>query len=118
MSRLRGHSLLGTHHSQDNRMKKTVFILLALAALTAGCASYNAFERGRTAERAKDWDDAVIEYQKALEVDPDNMRYQIYLQRAKLEASRLHFQKGKTLRTAASTTQGNEQLRLAQLAVS
>src|SRR5436190_21536882 len=69
-------------------MKKTLIALLALAALTAGCASYNAFERGRTAERAKDWDDAVIEFQKALEVDPGNMRFQIYLQRATPEASR------------------------------
>jgi general secretion pathway protein D len=97
-------------------MKKTLIALLALAALTAGCASYNAFERGRTAERAKNWDDAVIEYQKALEVDPGNMRYQIYLQRAKLEASRTHFERGKTLRQAASSTKGSEQLRLAQMA--
>lgn len=99
-------------------MKKTLIALLALAALTAGCASYNAFERGRTAERAKNWDDAVIEYQKALEVDPGNMRYQIYLQRAKLEASRIHFERGKTLRQAASATKGSEQFRLAQMAAS
>src|SRR5712691_7268887 len=97
-------------------MKKTLIALLALAALTAGCASYNAFERGRTAERVKDWDEAVIEYQKALEVDPGNMRYQIYLQRAKLEASRVHFERGKTLRQAASSTKGSEQFRLAQMA--
>jgi general secretion pathway protein D len=99
-------------------MKKTLIALLALAALTAGCASYNAFERGRTAERAKNWDDAVIEYQKALEVDPGNMRYQIYLQRAKLEASRVHFEKGKMLRQSASATKGSEQFRLAQMAAS
>ncbi len=97
-------------------MKKNLIALLALAALTAGCVSYNAFERGRTAERAKNWDDAVLEYTKALEVDPGNMRYQIYLQRAKLEASRVHFEKGKTLRNSASATKGSEQFRLAQLA--
>ena len=43
-------------------MKKTLIALLALLALTAGCASYNAFERGRTAEKAKNWDEAVLEY--------------------------------------------------------
>src|SRR5207247_1190574 len=103
------------HHS-GQRMKRKLITLVAVAAFAASCASYNAFERGRTAERAKDWDDAVIEYQKALEVDPGNMRYQIYLQRAKLEASRVHFERGKTLRQAASSTKGSEQLRLAQMA--
>ena len=85
---------------------KRILTTTILAVLVASCASYNAFERGRTAERAKDWDDAVLEYQKALEVDPGNMRYQIYLQRAKLEASRVHFEKGKTLRQSASATKG------------
>ena len=98
-------------------MKKTLIALLA-TVLIAGCASYNAFERGRTAERAKDWDEAVLEYQKALEVDPGNMRYQIFLQRARLEASRVHFEKGKTLRASATATRGSEQLRLAQMAAS
>jgi general secretion pathway protein D len=84
--------------------------------LTFGCASFNAYERGRTSERQKDWDEAILQYQKALEVDPDNMRYRISLDRAKLEASRNHFEKGKTLRAAALTAKGGEQTRLAQLA--
>src|SRR5579859_185867 len=89
----------------------------ALVAMAASCASYNAFEQGRNAERIKNWDEAVIQYEKALEIDPDNMRYQINLQRARLEASRIHFEKGKTLRDAALNAKGpTEQLRLAQLA--
>ena len=96
-------------------MKKLTMATLALV-LIAGCASYNAYERGRNAERTKNWDQAAIEYQKALEIDPENMRYQINFQRAKLEASRIHFEKGKTLRTASDAARGDEQIRLAQLA--
>ena len=84
--------------------------------LTFGCVSFNAYERGRTEERQKNWDEAVLQYQKALQIDPDNMRYRISFDRAKLEASRLHFEKGKTLRAASVSSKGAEQTRLAQLA--
>src|ERR1041385_4065888 len=98
-------------------MKRKLIALLGILALAASCASYNAFERGRTAEKGKNWDEAVMEYQKALEVDPDNMRYKVFLQRAKLEASRVHFEKGKSLRIAAATAKGTgDGLRLAQMA--
>ncbi|HEY6843620.1 MAG TPA: cohesin domain-containing protein [Thermoanaerobaculia bacterium] len=98
-------------------MKNLTIAAFALLLL-ASCASYNAYERARTAETMKNWDEAVIQYQKALEIDPDNMRYQMDLQRAKLEASRVHFEKGKTLRTAADSASGDERIRLQQLAAS
>jgi general secretion pathway protein D len=44
------------------------------------------------------------------------MKYTIALSRAKLEASRLHFQKGKTLKGAADSAAGAERIRLATLA--
>src|SRR5256885_7097364 len=97
------------------RMKRQLVALLALFALLASCASYNAFERGRTAEKLKNWDQAVGEYQKALDVDPENMRYRIFLQRARLEASRVHFERGKSLRNASLNSSGGEQFRLAQM---
>lgn len=98
-----------------NRLKRTTTTLLC--ALVFSCASYNAYEQGRSAERTKNWDEAVLQYEKALEISPDNMRYQIDLQRARLEASRVHFEKGKTLRDAATkAATPSEQLRLAQLA--
>ncbi len=96
-------------------MKKLTIVAIVLV-LTAGCASFNAFEKGRSAERMKNWDEAVIQYQKALEIDPENMRYHMNLQRARLEASRIHFEKGKTLRAAAGNTKGAEQIHLEQLA--
>lgn len=89
---------------------------LALSLTVFSCTSYNAFQKAKTAERSNDWDQAVTEYQKALDVDPTNNLYRIDLSRAKLEASRVHFEKGKSFRTAALNARADDQLRLMQLA--
>jgi len=78
------------------RTRAAILLILALS----GCTSYRAFEKAREYEMLKDWDNAVVQYTKALQVDPDNMRYRISLQRAKLEASRAHFDKGKEFAAA------------------
>jgi general secretion pathway protein D len=98
-----------------NRLKIATAALFLLVPL-ASCVTYNAYQQARRAELVKDWDSAVVQYEKALQLDPDNARFRISLQRAKLEASRVHFEKGKTLRAAASDAQNNERYRLAQLA--
>jgi general secretion pathway protein D len=93
--------------------------LVAAAVLIlplVSCASYNAYEKARGAEKTKDWDVAVAQYQKALDVDPDNMRFRMGYERAKLESSRVHFQRGKTLRATAESVAGAERIRLAELA--
>ena len=89
---------------------------LALGLTVLSCTSYNAFQKAKSAEQSKDWDQAVAEYQKAIDIDPTNSLYQIDLQRAKLEASRVHFQKGKSLRASALNARGEDQIRLTQLA--
>jgi general secretion pathway protein D len=89
---------------------------LALSLTMLSCTSYNAFQKAKHAETTKDWDAAVVEYQKALDVDPGNTLYQINLRRAKLEASRIHFEKGKALRISALNARGPELIRLMQLA--
>jgi general secretion pathway protein D len=98
-----------------NRIKHLAAALL-LALPLVSCVSYKAYELAQNAESTKDWDTAVTNYEKALQIDPQNMKYTIGLQRAKLEASRLHFQKGKTLKGAADSAAGNERIRLATLA--
>ncbi|HEV2718918.1 MAG TPA: secretin N-terminal domain-containing protein, partial [Thermoanaerobaculia bacterium] len=80
------------------------------------CASYSAHQRAHQAELLKNWDEAVVQYEKALEINPESIRARIDLQRARLEASRVHFERGKSLRAAADTATGDEQVRLAQLA--
>jgi len=98
-----------------NRLKIASAALLFTLPLLS-CASYSAYQKAQGAEKQKEWDTAVNEYEKALEIDPDNMRFRIARDRAKLEASRVHFEKGKTYVAAAARATGNERLRLYQLA--
>jgi general secretion pathway protein D len=110
-----GRHSIRTQEKDMNRLKSTTAILL-ISFASLSCASYNAYQRAKSAEESKDWDVAVMQYQKALEVNPGNHQYRLSLDRAKREASRAHFEKGKTLRSAALEAKGNDQLRLAELA--
>lgn len=78
-------------------MKK---VLLFLLIFTFSCTGYRAFKSGEDAEKIKDYDRAVAEYLSALAKDPDNIKYKIYLERAKLRASQIHFENGKKLHQA------------------
>lgn len=98
-----------------NRLKAiTATLLISLTLLS--CASYNAYQKAQTAETAKDWDSAVTQYERALEVNPESRQFKAGLDRARREASRAHFEKGKAYRNAADGSTGNDQLRLAQMA--
>src|SRR4029078_11545512 len=68
--------------------------LLVAAALTAGgCAAGKAFGQGEAAMKADNLDEAVAAYRKATAAAPDNVNYQIALQRAMQAASRAHLEK-------------------------
>ncbi len=79
--------------------KLTAAVLVALLVL-GGCSSYRSFEKARDYEETKNWDAAVEQYLKGLELDPTNKRFIAGLQNARLEASRVHFAKGKAFRAA------------------
>jgi general secretion pathway protein D len=87
-----------------------------VALLFASCATYNAYQRAKSAEQVKDWDTAVIQYEKALEIDPDNTEYKMGRDRARREASRDHFEKAKELIAQGKNAPSAEQYRLAQIA--
>ena len=71
---------------------------LALAALVAAsCATTSAFSRGKAAERADDYDRAVVEYTTALREKPDDPDIRLALDRARLRAAELHFGRGRRL---------------------
>ena len=99
-----------------NNMRRAALATITAVTLLSSCASYNAYQRARTAETSKEWDTAIEQYEKALQIDPGNSRYRLSLDRARRESSREHFEKGKALQAAASSSSGNEQLRLMQLA--
>ena len=68
-------------------------VLVTLALVTVGCAS-----AGRSAARsaaAGDWDAAVEYYQRAVQEDPDRAEYRISLERAMINASRVHIDAGR-----------------------
>ena len=69
-------------------------VLLVAAALSAGgCAAGKAFSQGDAAMKAGNLDEAVAAYRKATQAAPDNVNYQIALQRAMQAASRAHLEK-------------------------
>jgi general secretion pathway protein D len=98
------------------RPARAALAMITVVALFSSCASYTAYQKARTAEVTKQWDTAIEQYEKALQIDPDNSFYRLALNRARRESSREHFEKGKSLRTAAATTTGSDQVRLMQLA--
>jgi general secretion pathway protein D len=68
-----------------------------LLVLTA-CATGNVYlKQGRKAEYRKDWDTALINYQKAAQTRPENAEYQLLEQHARTEASLFHLERGKEL---------------------
>jgi len=64
----------------------------------SGCDSSSvAFREGRKAEEQKDYDSAVVDFQKALRTQPNNSRLLIYEKQARAEASLTHLQRGSEL---------------------
>jgi general secretion pathway protein D len=75
---------------------KRLVLLLALG-LAWGCATSAAFRSGESAERLQDYDRAVVEYQRALTADPDNVQYKRSLERARMRASLDHTNRARRL---------------------
>jgi len=73
------------------------FTGLALLVLL-GCGGGNvAFRQGYKAELRKDWDSALVNYQKALQSEPDNSHFIIHERNARMQASLLHLKQGRRL---------------------
>ena len=87
--------------------------VLALCASLVGCATGTALRNGRLAEQQQDYDHAVVEYTKALQLDPANKDARAALARARLRSSQDHFALG---RRFASTGKLEEALVEYQLA--
>ncbi|HVR99690.1 MAG TPA: secretin N-terminal domain-containing protein, partial [Thermoanaerobaculia bacterium] len=77
-----------------------MLILVLVLASVAGCTSYRAAREAEIAAETGRWDDAVLYYLKALEDEPNNLAYRAALMRAKIQASRDHFEKGQEFEKA------------------
>lgn len=75
-------------------------VLCLGTTLLAACATTNALRLGERAERAGDFDRAVVEYTRALRQKPDDRRARMGLDRVKVRASQDHFFRGRRLAAA------------------
>jgi general secretion pathway protein D len=74
-----------------------IVLAAAVAALLVGCATSGAMRAGQQAERADDFDRAVVEYNRAVRERPTDRDARLALDRAKLRASLDHFSRGRRL---------------------
>jgi general secretion pathway protein D len=74
--------------------------VLAFVAAAAGCAGTRAYETAKDEEQLGHYDLAVMEYAKALDLDPTSSVYKASLARARVKASQFHFEKGKMYRNS------------------
>ncbi len=85
--------------STTHRVKSAGALLLAL--MLSGCAAATASRSGRDAELRQDYDRAVVEYTKALRLNPNDGGARSGLQRAKIRASEDHLQRARRLAATA-----------------
>ncbi len=78
--------------SHATRWRRVAAVGLLLA-LSVGCAAQKAYNRAEREMRRENYDKAVLEYSKALALEPGNTRYSVGFERAKLKGSAQHFMK-------------------------
>ena len=94
-------------------MKRTLAVLVLAALTAAACATSQAYRAGQQAERRQDYDKAVLEYSKALQLDADNLSARRALERARLRASGEHLKAGRRLSGRGLNKEALDELRLA-----
>lgn len=73
--------------------------LILLALLAAGCHKGKSdFQKGQQAELDKDYDTALLHYERAHKADPANIQYELRATRIRLDASQAHVDRGHKLR--------------------
>jgi general secretion pathway protein D len=73
----------------------------AMLALFLGCGGGSVvFREGRKAEARKDWDTALVNYEKALQGEPENPKYIIHEKLARTQAALFHLKQGRRLLAA------------------
>ncbi|HTR05037.1 MAG TPA: secretin N-terminal domain-containing protein [Thermoanaerobaculia bacterium] len=73
---------------------------LAVLVAAVGCVGTRTFQEAREQEQLGHYDLAVMQYAKALELDPTSPLYKAALARARVKASQFHFEKGKMYRNS------------------
>ena len=92
--------------------RRAVSLLLA-AALASGCAAGRAYRSGQKEAERGNWDLAVARLTRAVQKDPDNIRYRISLENARVQASRFHYQEARKALAAENLEKAIEELEIA-----
>jgi general secretion pathway protein D len=91
---------IADHCSRSPRSRAHRLIALGIALTITACATSSAVRKGESAERAGDYDRAVVEYTRAIRQEPDDRAARLGLQRVKVRASQEHFFRGRRLLAA------------------
>src|SRR5215470_7881060 len=85
--------------SSTSRLVKSAIAVASLVAAmaSAGCAFSAAMHRGMDAEFRQDYDRAVVEYTRAVRMNPDNADARQGLQRAKIRSAEEHLVRARRL---------------------
>jgi general secretion pathway protein D len=92
-------------------IKKPVVLGVVLGVLLiplAGCAANRAYRTAETEAARGNWDQAVLSYSRALALEPENARYKVGLERAKMKAAADAYEAGKRYMANAQWDQAAE----------
>jgi general secretion pathway protein D len=89
--------MLSPIHPRAEGRRGLALLLLAGALVAGGCSAATANRHAREAEHRQDYDQAVVEYTKAVRLHPDDTDARLGLERARLRAAADHFQRGRRL---------------------
>ena len=78
-------------------MRLIVVLGLVTSFLSCGGGYSVAYNQGHKAENRKDWDTALVDYEKAREADPANSLYILHEKIARTNASLLHLRNGRQM---------------------
>jgi len=81
----------------NKRVRLIGVLALVAVSLSCGGGSSVAYNQGRKAENRKDWDTALVDYEKAKESDPANSLYVLHEQNARTHASLVHLKNGRQM---------------------
>ncbi len=81
-------------HYRLKTLRSLITPIFLVVALT-GCASTMAYRKASKAEKARDYETAMIEYKAALDRDPGNIDFRLKFEQNRYAAAFVHFQNGR-----------------------
>src|ERR1044071_7677542 len=88
-------------------------VLAAAAVALPGCGARWAYRQAQAEAREQNWDMAVARLTRALQKDPDNIKYRIALDQARVKAGQYHADLGRKHVAAVELAKAAEELEIA-----